>query len=212
MNSDYEGKPTDEELKTLRRVPGKLPLVAYLICFVEFAERASYYGVQQLISNFVNRPLPKGGNGWGAPPRGTQETGGALGMGTVKAGAVAQSFNMLVYTLPIFWGWLADTKTGRFKLICWGVLVFGIAHALMVGATAKSELADGSAKIPYFLSLYILAVGAGEYSKFVTFEVEAEKLTDHSSHVQAQRLSTAAGPSHNDRAKGHYSEERRASD
>ena len=56
MEADYEGKPTAEELKTLRRIPGNLPVVAYLICIVEFCERASYYGVQPLMSNFVNRP------------------------------------------------------------------------------------------------------------------------------------------------------------
>jgi dipeptide/tripeptide permease len=164
LDAHYEGKPTPEELLTLRRVAGPMPTVAYLICAVEFAERASYYGVQQLIGNFVNRPLPKGGNGWGAPPAGTQETAGALGLGTVKANAVSQSFQMLTYVLPIFFGWLADTKTGRFKLVCWGVLVFGIAHTLMVVSGAKSLLADGSSKGPYLLSLYILAVGAGKFS------------------------------------------------
>ena len=56
MEAEYEGKPTEEELKTLRRIPGNLPIIAYLICIVEFCERASYYGVQPLISNFVNRP------------------------------------------------------------------------------------------------------------------------------------------------------------
>jgi len=167
LDRDYEGKPTDEELKTLRRVPGPMPLVAYVICFVEFAERASYYGVQQLIGNFGNRPMPAGGNGWGAPPKGTQETAGALGLGAVKANAVSQSFSMMVYVLPIFFGWLADTRTGRFKVICYGVLVFGVAHVLMVVSASKPLLADGSAKIPYLLSLYILAVGAG---KFVPWE------------------------------------------
>lgn len=44
LNTEYEGKPTEEELKTLRRVPGKLPTIAYLLCAVEFCERASYYG------------------------------------------------------------------------------------------------------------------------------------------------------------------------
>lgn len=94
--ADYEGKPTEEELKTLRRVSGSIPAVAYMLCAVEFCERASYYGVTGVTSNFVNRPLPDGGNGWGAPPRGTQQTAGALGMGTVKANAVDQSFKMLV--------------------------------------------------------------------------------------------------------------------
>lgn len=45
LNTDYEGKPTDEELATLRRVPGKVPMIAYLLCCVEFCERASYYGM-----------------------------------------------------------------------------------------------------------------------------------------------------------------------
>ena len=44
LNTDYDGKPTEEEMATLRRVPGKLPTVAFLLCAVEFCERASYYG------------------------------------------------------------------------------------------------------------------------------------------------------------------------
>ena len=34
-------RPTEEERHTLRRVAGKLPMVVYFICAVEFAERAS---------------------------------------------------------------------------------------------------------------------------------------------------------------------------
>jgi hypothetical protein len=37
----YDGKPTEEERVTLRRVAGKVPTIAYLICIVEFAERSS---------------------------------------------------------------------------------------------------------------------------------------------------------------------------
>lgn len=44
-DAHYEGKPTEEELATLRRVAGGVPLVAYLLCLVEFCERASYYGM-----------------------------------------------------------------------------------------------------------------------------------------------------------------------
>lgn len=159
---DYEGKPTEEERTTLRRVPGSLPTVAYLICIVEFCERASYYGIQPLVSNFVNRKLPVGGNGYGAPPEGTQQTAGALGLGTVKANAVSQSFSLLVYALPLVFGWLADAKVSRFTVICWGVAICGISHVLMVGSAAPSLLANGAAKAPFFISLYLLAVGAGK--------------------------------------------------
>ncbi|KAK4239240.1 general substrate transporter [Achaetomium macrosporum] len=168
MEEDYEGKPTEEELAVLRRVPGKIPIIAYLICVVEFCERASYYGIQPLIANFVNRPLPDGGNGWGAPPVGDQQTAGALGMGTQVANAVTQSFSMLAYLLPLIFGYLADAKTGRFKLICWGVGVFGIAHILMVGAGAKDLLANGNAKAPFFISVYILSVGAAMFKPNVS--------------------------------------------
>ncbi|SPQ20635.1 6cf59c5c-48ef-4732-acc4-49b8166f1942 [Thermothielavioides terrestris] len=168
MEEDYEGKPTEEELAVLRRVPGTIPIIAYLICVIEFCERASYYGVQPLISNYVNRPLPPGGNGYGAPPVGTQETGGALGMGTVVANAVTQSFSMLAYALPLVFGWLADAKTGRFKLICWGVAVFGTAHVLLVGAGAKDLLASGHAKGLFFLAVYILSVGAAMFKPNVS--------------------------------------------
>lgn len=40
--------PTEEEKNSLRKVAGKIPGVAYWLCAVEFAERASYYGVQGL--------------------------------------------------------------------------------------------------------------------------------------------------------------------
>lgn len=105
--------------------------------------------------------MPVGGNGYGAPPRGTQQTAGALGMGTVKANAVNQSFSMLAYGLPLIFGYIADVYTGRFKLICWGILVFGISHVLMVGSTAPSLLASGDAKAPFFISVYILSIGTG---------------------------------------------------
>jgi dipeptide/tripeptide permease len=153
--------PTEEERKTLRRVAGSIPAVAYWICLVEFAERASYYGVKPLFGNFVNKGMPEGGNGFGAPAQGTQTTAGALGMGTVKSSAVSQSFSMLVYAFPIFFGWLADSRTGRWSLICWGVAVCGIAHVLMVGAGAPALLNSGRAAAPFFISVYVLAIGAG---------------------------------------------------
>ena len=159
---DDENVPTEEEKSTLRRVPGSLPVIAYGICAVEFAERGSYYGISTLISNFVNRPMPVGGNGYGAPPRGTQQTTGALGLGTVKANAVNQSFMMLAYAVPLITGYIADAFTGRFKLICWGIGVFGVAHVLLVGSAAPTLLANGGATAPYFISLYMLTIGSGK--------------------------------------------------
>ena len=91
-SGDREGMfPTDEEKLTLRKIPGHVPKVAFLICVIEFAERASWYGVIQVFGNYVRAPLPAGGNGAGAPKKGTQDTAGALGQGNAISNAIKQS-------------------------------------------------------------------------------------------------------------------------
>jgi POT family proton-dependent oligopeptide transporter len=52
--------PTEEEEKELLRVAGSIPPIAYVLCVVEFAERASYYGATQVFNNFLQKSLPKG--------------------------------------------------------------------------------------------------------------------------------------------------------
>lgn len=57
---DQYPPPTDEENRTLRKVPANVPLVSFSLCLVEFAERASYYGARTVFANFIEFPLPKG--------------------------------------------------------------------------------------------------------------------------------------------------------
>ncbi|GJN73832.1 oligopeptide transporter [Purpureocillium lilacinum] len=178
LNADYEGKPTEEELATLRRVPGSLPTVAYLLCAVEFCERASYYGCAQIWTNYINRPLPKGGNGYGAVPSGSQATQGALGLGEQVANATSQSFNLLAYCLPLFVGYLADTRFGRYNMIFWGVLVCGVGHVLIIAGGAKQLIENGTAKIPFFIGVYILAIGAAMFKPNVS-PLLLDQMTTH---------------------------------
>ena len=45
FDADLEGEePTEEDLRTLTRVSGKIPWSAYTIAFVELCERFGYYG------------------------------------------------------------------------------------------------------------------------------------------------------------------------
>lgn len=83
---------------------------------------------------FIDRgfQLPAGGDGAGAPPVGTQETAGALGMGLVAATGLTKTFTFLAYTLPILGGIVADTKWGRFKTICVGTAIGAVAHIVLV--------------------------------------------------------------------------------
>jgi POT family proton-dependent oligopeptide transporter len=81
-------------------------MVVVLMCLIELAERASYYGCSQgPFANFVKNPLPKGGNGAGAVAPGAagkDQSAGALGLGSVDASALTQLFKFLSYVIPIF--------------------------------------------------------------------------------------------------------------
>ncbi|KAK9427174.1 peptide transporter PTR2 [Lipomyces doorenjongii] len=139
-DDDKYPAPTEEERKALRKVPASLPVIAWAVCLVELAERASYYGASSVFSNFIEFPLPQGGNGAGAPPRGTQETAGALGMGLQAATGLTLVFTFLAYVVPIFGGWWADFRVGRFYAIIVGVIICGIAHIIQIIGAIPSVL------------------------------------------------------------------------
>lgn len=77
-------------------------------------------------------------------------------------------FTFLSYTLPIFGGWLADAKIGRFKAIVWGVVIGGISHVIMIGGAAPSLLRAGKGLAPFLVSFFLLAIGAGIFKPNVS--------------------------------------------
>lgn len=50
-------EPTEEESRTLKHVAESLPISAWLVAVVELCERFSYYGMQGLFQNYIQRPL-----------------------------------------------------------------------------------------------------------------------------------------------------------
>ncbi|OOF93624.1 hypothetical protein ASPCADRAFT_407784 [Aspergillus carbonarius ITEM 5010] len=184
-NEEYP-VPTQEEVNTLRKVPANLPIVAYSLCLVEFAERASYYGAQTVFSNFIEFSLPKGGNGAGAPPRGSQETAGALGMGLQASDGLVLLFQFLAYVIPIFGGWWADVHIGRYKAICIGVAICGIAHIIQIIGAIPSVLQAGTghAAPPFIIGLLLLAFGAGVFKPNIAPTV----LDQHRHHKQYTKV------------------------
>ncbi|KIM94017.1 hypothetical protein OIDMADRAFT_45843 [Oidiodendron maius Zn] len=153
--------PTELERATLRKVADSVPIVSYALCIIEFAERASYYGVLTVFSNFIQFPLPAGGNGAGSPPRGSEKTAGALGKGLQFSSAFVLLFTFLAYVIPIVGAWIADTRLGRYKTIAIGVLVCGIAHIILIVGAIPSVLQNGHAIAPFLISFFALAIGAG---------------------------------------------------
>ncbi|KAF9264783.1 hypothetical protein L218DRAFT_957974 [Marasmius fiardii PR-910] len=155
---DGGAPPTEEERSTLPLIPASIPWTAYTICIVEFAERASYFGCTAVFSNFIQRPLPLGGNGAGAPPPGTQLNAGALGLGLQAATAITKAFSFLAFALTIVGGILADTRWGGFKTICIGTAMGIIAHVIMVVAAIPSVINGGLGVVPFAISVLALAI------------------------------------------------------
>ncbi|WVQ80548.1 hypothetical protein IAT38_002653 [Cryptococcus sp. DSM 104549] len=159
-----EIEPTDEEFAILKKVPGKMPWVCVAMCAIELAERASYYGITGVVQNFIKNPLPKGGNGAGAVAKGAageNQSAGALGLGSVESSACYNAFVFLAYVFPIMGGIIADTKWGRFKTVCVGTAIGGVAHVLMVVVTIPSVIQSGKGIAPFLVFFYLLSMAAG---------------------------------------------------
>lgn len=154
--------PTKHEAETLRRVLGRNPLVVYLICLVELAERASYYSTIGLLTNFIQRPLPEGSTTGAAPEGEGNVSAGALGMGLQTATALNLLLSFLAYVVPLFAGYIADTRLGKLKCIWLGVAAGFVSHVLFIVAGIPQVIASGKAALaPTILAILTLCLGTG---------------------------------------------------
>ncbi|AOW00858.1 POT family-domain-containing protein [Yarrowia lipolytica] len=152
---------TDSD-KDLRHIAGPVGKMTYLLSIVEFAERGSYYGLVNVISNYVQFPFPEGGNGWGASPVGTQLTPGALGKGLQIATVVTLVLQFLSYVAPLWGAWLADARYGRFNTIWAGTIVCGVGHVIIVIAGIPGIIEHTNASFGVFMvGLLVFAIGTG---------------------------------------------------
>ncbi|KAJ6528108.1 POT family protein [Mycena capillaripes] len=178
--------PTEEEARTLRKVVGPIPWVAYCLCTAELAERASYYATTGVISNFLEFPLPPGSSSGKAP--GLNQHAGALGKGLQYASGVTTAFTFVAYVVPIFGGWIADTRLGRYQTIIFGILVGFVGHAIMTGGAAPSVLKAGHGVAPFHIGYWILAIGAGIFKPNV-----APTVLDQYTHQRPYVTTTKKG-------------------
>jgi dipeptide/tripeptide permease len=88
-------------------------------------------------------------------------------MGLQGANAIVLLFKFLAYSLPIFGAWIGDTKIGRYPAILLGVLICGLSHIIMVFGALPSVLQKGQGVAPFLISLFFLAIGAGEAHLFM---------------------------------------------
>ncbi|BGP13328.1 hypothetical protein JCM10213_001485 [Rhodosporidiobolus nylandii] len=179
--------PTEEERLTLRRVPGKINASAFLLGFVELAERFSYYGCTVVFTNFIQHGLPEGSTTGSSGPL---QTSGALGMGQ-QASTGLTTFNQFwVYTVPLFGAWVADTYWGRYKTIVVAVAIAFIGHVILVASAAPSVIADPNASLGAFVvALIVMGTGTGMFKSNIG-PLVAEQVANHPLYVRTNKDGT----------------------
>ncbi|KJR88052.1 proton-dependent oligopeptide transporter, POT family [Sporothrix schenckii 1099-18] len=170
--------PTEEELKTLRRISDKIPLSIYTMTAVEFCERFSYYGVMVVVTNFVQWPMPAGSL-TGAAPHGQP---GAMGFGQRAATAIT-TFNVFwQYFMPLFGAYVADTYLGRFRTVALALGIDIIGHCILLVAglppLLKQTPATGSLAA-LLLGMLIIGVGTGGFKPNINPLVVEQAVSSH---------------------------------
>lgn len=151
--------PSQEELSTLRRVPGKISLPTYLIAFVEFVERFSYYGTTVVFTNYIQRPLPPGST---TGAGGVQA--GALGMGQEAAAGITTFNSFWVYVCPLVGAYIADAHFGRYNTIVISIFIALVGHTLLVISAIPTLIIHPNSSLACFLvAIIIMGIGTGGF-------------------------------------------------
>ncbi|KAF8706050.1 Peptide transporter PTR2A, partial [Rhizoctonia solani] len=180
--------PTEEEKRTLRRVAGHIPMSAWLVVVVEFAERFSYYGTTGPFVNYIQRPLPEGGNGAGAPPKGTEIRPGALGKGQQASTGLTTFFSFLSYLTPIIGAILSDAYWGKLKTLFIFAIVGGVGHVILVGTAAPTLLQNNptGSYVGLIISLIIMGFATGAIKSNVS-PLVAEQIPNSREHIRVMK-------------------------
>ncbi|KAI6777624.1 peptide transporter-like protein [Emericellopsis cladophorae] len=166
-DDDYPGKPTEEEMRTLPRVSGKIMWSMWTIAFVELCERFSYYGSSVLYTNYVAYPLPEGSTTGAPVVSGGQP--GAVGMGPKAAQGISLTNQFFTYLTPLLGAYIADARMGRFWTLHFAIGIATIAHVVLTVAASPTVIDQGSTGFGVFiLGLLLLCVGSGFFKANVS--------------------------------------------
>jgi proton-dependent oligopeptide transporter, POT family len=184
-NDSLPRLPTDEELETLRRIPAKIPWIAFTVAFVELCERFAYYGTTAVMINFIQQPLPDGST-TGNDPRPNGQPG-ALEYGQ-RASTGASLFNRFwAYFIPLIGGYLADARWGRLKTIYISIAIAMVGHIIIIVAAIPSVISNPDGALAcFFVGLLFFATGVGGFKPNIS-PLFAEQLSEKKMHVETLR-------------------------
>lgn len=152
----------DAEREKLRRVADSIPIAAFTIVLVEFCERFAFYGLSGVFQNYLQNPLPPGGNGAGAPASPTDPfPAGALGLGQRTATILNNSFGFLAYAFSVVGAVIADSYWGRYKTISMFCLVYVVGLIIITFTSFPLFLAGGYGLLGWGTGAIVVAIGTG---------------------------------------------------
>ncbi|KAE8149096.1 POT family-domain-containing protein [Aspergillus avenaceus] len=170
--------PTDEELRTLRRVPGTIPWTAYTVAFVELCERFSYYGTTAVFVNFIQRPLPEGSTSGATYDN--DRVPGALNMGQQASTGLTLFNSFWSYIMPLFGAFLADQYLGRFRTVMYSIGAALIGHVVLVVSAIPSVIKNPNGSIACFaIGLIIMGVGTGGFKSNISPLIAEQYREEH---------------------------------
>ncbi|KAG9255387.1 POT family-domain-containing protein [Emericellopsis atlantica] len=175
----YDDLPTPEEMRTLRRVPEKIPIKLFSIAFIELCERFSYYGTTIVFTNFIQHDLPEG-----SLTGADSVQPGVLGMGQ-RASTGITTFNQFwQYFMPLFGAYIADQYWGRYKTICWALGVDIIGHIILITSAIPGVIPNQSASLAcMILGIIVIGFGTGGFKPNVNPMI-VEQLGEQHMHVK----------------------------
>jgi POT family proton-dependent oligopeptide transporter len=154
---------TYDELHQYRHVADRLPWTSWVVVFVEFAERWTYYGTVNVYNNYIRFPLPPGSTNGSVPVENRQEgVAGALDMGVKKSFAIRTFATLFTYLTPLVGGIVADVYWGRFKTIIVFSFITILGHVILVISSTPQVLAKAPASlILLIVSILVNGLGTG---------------------------------------------------
>ena len=158
INDDEDSSPN----LNLRRVSGEVPLSAFILLVVNFCERFSFFGIMVLFQNYLQNPLPPGGNGAGAP--GSVDDpypAGALNLGQSLATALQLSIWSFATIMPLPTSIVADSKWGKFRTLAIGLFIDVLGTLILTFTAMPASIASGLAFKGWIVGALFFSVGTG---------------------------------------------------
>ncbi|KAF8483595.1 oligopeptide transporter [Russula ochroleuca] len=145
--------PTEEEMNSLRHVPDKIDWGAYMIAFVELAERFSV--------NYIQQPLPEGSKTGAGGKHGVS---GALGRGQSASTGLTTLLLFWCYVTPLLGAYIADEKWGRFRTISVSVAIALVGHVVLIISSIPPVIVHPNGALAALcLAIIIMGFGTGGF-------------------------------------------------